>query len=75
MTVLLFLLRPGLVLLNSPQELHLTTVPEMFAKWDKIWFDDCVVQGSKLADEGYAPPPPPYIGMNILSVDENTVSV
>ena len=43
----------------------------MFAKWDKIWFDDCVVQGSKLA-EGYIAPCSPYIGMNILSVDENT---
>ena len=45
----------------------------MFAKWDKIWFDDCVVQGSKLADQGYMPPCSPYIGMNILSVDENTI--
>ena len=46
--------KTGLVLLNSPKSRVNDNCPEMFAKWDKIWFDDCVVQGSKLADEGYA---------------------
>ena len=63
-------LRPGLVLMNSSR-VNPDNCPEMFAKWDKIWFEDCVVQGSKL--EGYVAPCSPYIGMNILSVDENTI--
>ena len=63
-------LRPGLVLLNS-KRVTPENCPSMFAKWDKIWFDDCVVQGSKL--EGYPPPCSPYIGMNILSLDQNTI--
>lgn len=65
-------LRPGLVLLNSSR-VNPDNCPEIFAKWDKIWFDDCVVQGSKL--EGYPAPCSPYIGMNILSVDTHTVVV
>ena len=63
-------LRPGLVLLNSSR-VNETNCPEIFRKWDKIWFDDCVVQGSKL--DGYVAPCSPYIGMNILSVDPNTI--
>jgi N-dimethylarginine dimethylaminohydrolase len=63
-------LRPGLVLLNSSRVNH-ENCPEIFRKWDKIWFDDCVVQGSKL--DGYIAPCSPYIGMNILSVDPNTI--
>jgi N-dimethylarginine dimethylaminohydrolase len=63
-------LRPGLVLLNSSRVTP-DNCPEIFKKWDKIWFDDCVVQGSKL--DGYVAPCSPYIGMNILSVDPNTV--
>ena len=63
-------LRPGLVLLNSSRVTP-DNCPAMFAKWDKIWFDDCVVQGSRL--EGYVSPCSPYIGMNILSVDPHTV--
>ena len=63
-------LRPGLVLLNSARVTE-TNCPEIFRKWDKIWFKDCVVQGSKL--EGYVSPCSPYIGMNILSIDSNTV--
>ena len=47
--------------------------PEMFKKWDKIWFDDCVAQGSKIL--GGVAPCSPYIGMNILSIDHNTVVV
>ena len=65
-------LRPGLVLLNSTRVTP-DNCPEIFKKWDKIWFEDCVVQGSKLADHGYIAPCSPYIGMNILSVNENTI--
>jgi len=63
-------LRPGLVLLNSSR-VRPDNCPEIFRKWDKIWFEDCVVQGSKL--EGYLAPCSPYIGMNILSVNPNLV--
>lgn len=65
-------LRPGLVLLNSSR-VGPHNCPDLFAKWDKIYFDDCVDQGSKL--EGFPSPCSPYIGMNILSVDEDTVIV
>ena len=63
-------LRPGLVLLNSSRVTE-ENCPKIFQKWDKIYFQDCVVRGSQL--EGYKAPCSPYIGMNILSVDPNTV--
>ena len=63
-------LRPGLVLLNSSR-VNEHNCPEIFRKWDKIWFDDCVVRGSGVP--GYIAPCSSYIGMNILSVDEHTV--
>lgn len=63
-------LRPGLVLLNSDRVTP-DNCPEMFKKWDKIYFKDCVAQGSKIP--GYLPPCSPYIGMNILSVNPNTI--
>jgi len=63
-------LRPGLVLLNSSR-VTADNCPAIFQSWDKIWFDDCVVQGSKL--DGYVAPCSSYIGMNILSVDPDTV--
>lgn len=63
-------LRPGLVLLNSTRVTP-DNCPEIFNNWDKIYFDDCVVQGNKVP--GYPPPCSPYIGMNILSVNEHTI--
>jgi len=45
--------------------------PKIFEKWDKIYFEDCVVQGTKVP--GYHAPCSAYIGLNILSVDPNTV--
>ena len=63
-------LRPGLVLLNSSR-VNKDNCPEIFKKWDKIWFEDCVAQGTKI--NGYLSPCSPYIGMNILSIDQNTV--
>jgi len=65
-------LRPGLVLLNSSRVTP-ENCPKIFAKWDKIWFDDCIPQGSKIP--GGVAPCSPYIGMNILSIDHNTVVV
>jgi N-dimethylarginine dimethylaminohydrolase len=63
-------LRPGLVLLNSSR-VNPDNCPKIFEQWDKIYFEDCVVQGSKL--DNYLAPCSPYIGMNILSVNPNTV--
>lgn len=63
-------LRPGLVLLNSDR-VNPDNCPEIFNKWDKIYFKDCVVQGTKVP--GYHSPCSPYIGLNILSVDPHTV--
>jgi scyllo-inosamine-4-phosphate amidinotransferase 1 len=65
-------LQPGLVLLNSSR-VNEDNCPEIFRKWDKIWFEDCVLNPSKL--DGYLPPCSPYIGMNILSIDPTTVMV
>jgi len=63
-------LRAGLVLLNSSRVTP-ENCPKIFEKWEKIWFDDCVVQGSKVP--GGVAPCSPYIGMNILSVNPNTI--
>lgn len=65
-------LRPGTVLLNSSR-VNKDNCPEIFRSWDKIWFNDCVVTPSGLT--GYVAPCSPYIGMNILSIDPNTVMV
>lgn len=63
-------LRPGLVLLNSTR-VNPDNCPKLFDKWDKIYFEDCVAQGSKIP--GGIAPCSPYIGMNILSVNPNTI--
>ena len=63
-------LRPGLVLLNSTR-VNPDNCPKLFEKWDKIYFEDCVAQGSKVP--GGVAPCSPYIGMNILSVNPNTI--
>jgi N-dimethylarginine dimethylaminohydrolase len=63
-------LRPGLVLLNSTR-VNPDNCPKLFEKWDKIYFEDCVAQGSKVP--GGVAPCSPYIGMNILSVNPSTI--
>ena len=63
-------LRPGLVLLNSSRVTP-NNCPGIFAKWDKIWFQDCVAPEKGVP--GHFAPCSPYIGMNILSVDPNTI--
>lgn len=65
-------LRPGLVLLNSSRVTP-DNCPEIFRNWDKIYFQDCVSSGTQIP--GYVSPCSTYIGMNILSVDPNTVIV
>lgn len=65
-------LRPGLVLLNSDR-VNPDNCPKIFEKWDKIYFDNCVVQGSKMP--GFIAPCSKYIGLNLLSTDPNTVII
>lgn len=64
-------LRPGVVLLNSSRVTK-DNCPSIFKNWDKIWFDDV----NHIAPApGTVSPCSPYIGMNILSIDPNTVIV
>ncbi len=63
-------LRPGLVLFNGAR-LNENHYPKIFEKWDKIFFDDIVDIGSSLPD-GISPCSP-YIGLNLLSVNQNLV--
>jgi N-dimethylarginine dimethylaminohydrolase len=65
-------LRPGLVLLNASR-VNPGNCPELFAKWDKIYFDDVVEIKSHLPN-GISPCSP-YIGLNFLSVNEKLVIV
>jgi hypothetical protein len=65
-------LRPGLVLFNGAR-LNENHYPTIFEKWDKIFFDDIVDIGSSLPD-GISPCSP-YIGLNLLSVNQNLVIV
>ena len=53
------------------RELFIDEDNRAFENWDKIYFEDCVVQGSKVDD--YISPCSPYIGMNILSVNPSTI--
>ena len=65
-------LRPGLVLLNSTRVTP-DNCPKLFEKWDKIWFDDCIAQTAAIP--GGIAPCSTYIGMNILSIDPDTVVI
>jgi arginine deiminase len=67
-------LRPGKVLLNSSRVTP-ENCPKVFEKWDKIWFKDVNVNPTTDNGPGSISPCSPYIGMNILSVDPNTVIV
>ena len=87
----LMCLRPGLVLINSAR-VNEKNCPEIFKKWDKIWFEDVAPTSEqeldfqkkirdpihkKLKDLGFnnnlSDMSSPWVGMNILSVDQNTV--
>jgi N-dimethylarginine dimethylaminohydrolase len=67
-------LRPGLVLLNSTR-VNPGNCPKLFDKWDKIYFEDVNVNPTTVEGPGSISPCSPYIGMNILSIDPNTVVV
>jgi N-dimethylarginine dimethylaminohydrolase len=67
-------LRPGLVLLNSTRVTP-DNCPKLFDKWDKIYFKDVNVNPTTIEGPGSISPCSPYIGMNILSIDQNTVIV
>lgn len=67
-------LRPGLVLLNSTRVTP-DNCPKLFEKWEKIYFSDVNVNAVTQSGPGSVSPCSPYIGMNILSIDQNTVIV
>ena len=67
-------LRPGLVLLNSTRVTP-ENCPKLFDKWDKIYFQDVAQTAVPTNGPGSVSPCSPYIGMNILSVNPNTVIV
>lgn len=67
-------LRPGLVLLNSSRVTP-ENCPKLFEKWDKIWFNDVNIKPTIQSGPGSISPCSPYIGMNILSFDPQTVLV
>jgi len=67
-------LRPGLVLLNSTRVTP-ENCPKLFDKWDKIYFQDVAQTPVPTSGPGSVSPCSPYIGMNILSINPNTVVV
>lgn len=67
-------LRPGLVLLNSTR-VNPDNCPKLFDQWDKIYFKDVAPIVKPDSGPGSISPCSPYIGMNILSIDPNTVVV
>ena len=86
-------LKPGLVVLNS-KRVNEETIPPIFNKWDKIWFDDVApISENELKFQNEVRDPvskkleylgfssnigsmsSPWVGMNFLSIDQNTVLV
>lgn len=64
------LIREGLVLLN-PKRVNDTNIPEIFRKWDKIYSPEMIE--TPFLDHWAAASP--WLGMNTLSYDENTMIV
>ena len=64
------LIREGLVLLN-PKRVNDTNMPEIFRKWDKIYSPEMIE--TPFLDHWAAASP--WLGMNTLSYDENTMIV
>jgi len=62
-------LRPGLVALNASR-VNQVNCPQAFDGWEKIWVQDVVAQ-----DFYQYPYASKWVGMNMLSVDENTVII
>ncbi len=63
-------LSPGVVLLNTTRVNELN-LPTYFKNWKKIWADEPI---SVPYVEHWAPASP-WLGMNVLSINENTVAV
>jgi N-dimethylarginine dimethylaminohydrolase len=63
------LLREGLCLLN-PDRVNENNMPEMLKSWDKIWSPPMVDIGYHKVERASL-----WVGINLLSVDENTVIV
>ncbi len=63
------LLREGLCLLN-PARVNENNMPEMLKSWDKIWSPPMVDIGYHKVERASV-----WVGINLLSVDENTVIV
>ena len=63
------LLREGLCLLN-PERINESNMPEMLKSWDKIWSPPMVDIGYHKVERASV-----WVGINLLSVDENTVIV
>ena len=62
-------LREGLVMLNASR-VNQVNCPKVFDGWEKIWVKDVVAQ-----DFYQYPYASKWVGMNVLSVDENTVVI
>jgi glycine amidinotransferase len=62
-------LRDGVVVLNASRVTE-DNCPRVFEKWKKIWVHDCTAQG--FYQYPYASK---WIGLNMLSIDSNTVIV
>jgi glycine amidinotransferase/scyllo-inosamine-4-phosphate amidinotransferase 1 len=63
------LLREGLCLLN-PERVNENNMPEMLKSWDKIWSPPMVDIGYHKVERASL-----WVGINLLSVDQNTVIV
>ena len=63
------LLREGLCLLN-PERVNENNMPEMLKSWDKIWSPPMVDIGYHKVERASV-----WVGINLLSLDENTVIV
>jgi glycine amidinotransferase/scyllo-inosamine-4-phosphate amidinotransferase 1 len=63
-------LAPGVVLLN-PTRVNDNNIPEYFRSWKKIWAVDPVATPFR---EHWAPASP-WLGMNVLSINDHTVAV
>jgi glycine amidinotransferase/scyllo-inosamine-4-phosphate amidinotransferase 1 len=62
-------LREGLVMLNASRVTE-DNLPSVLRSWDKIWVEDCVAR-----DFYQYPYASKWIGMNVLSIDPDTVIV
>lgn len=67
-------LRPGLVLLNATR-VNEKNCPNIFDKWDKIYFSEVAQVSGRTFPEADLLPCSPYIGLNLLSIDTHTVCV